>query len=149
MPRTLDRAQLAGIGAGQACRRDQGALAGHQLGGEPAKLLAVDRQGRGAMMFGMAVLDHVETVVEGLVADRGARLARLEALAVELIVVVGVLRTGLRGPRSHDRKSSASDTEDLATVHREISSQDVKTLGSKHPDRADLVQQPVPETHAG
>ena len=38
------------------------------------------------MVFGMAVLDLVETVVERLVADRGAGLARLEAFAMELVV---------------------------------------------------------------
>ncbi len=43
----------------------------------------------------MAVLDLVEAVMKRLVANRGARLACLEAMAMQLVVVVGMLRAGL------------------------------------------------------
>ena len=43
-------------------------------------------------MLSVTILDFLEAVVERLVADRGARLAGLEAIAVQLVVVVGMLR---------------------------------------------------------
>ena len=49
------------------------------------------------MMFGMTVLDLLETMVERFVANRGAGLARLEAFAMELVVMVGMLRSGFDG----------------------------------------------------
>ena len=79
----------------QACYRNERALTGHQLGREPAELLAVDGHDGGTMMFGMTVLELVETMVERLVANRGAGFARLEAFAMELVVMVGML-LGLR-----------------------------------------------------
>src|SRR5262245_263803 len=78
---TLGRAHLAGVGASQASDRDQRAFSRHEFRREAAEFLAVDRQNGSLVVFGVAVLDLVEAVVERLVADHGARLAGLEAIA--------------------------------------------------------------------
>jgi hypothetical protein len=119
--RTLVRAGFACLGAGQACGRDQGALPSHQIGREVAEFLAVDRQDGGAVMVSMTILDLVEAVMERLVADRVALLARLDAITMQLIVVVGMLRSGLGRPQRDACQADPNNTENLATVHHKIS----------------------------
>src|SRR5208282_4802852 len=114
---TLDRAQIARVRASQACYRNERALAGHQLGREPAELLAIDGHDGGAMMFGMTVLDLAETMVERLVANRGAGLARLEAFAVVFVVMMRVLGDRLLGEHSRARQAKAGNSKNLAASH--------------------------------
>ncbi len=73
------------------------------------------------MMFGMAVLDLVETMVERLVANRSAGLARLEAFAMEFVVMMGMLRSGFGWPQGHACKSRPDHANDLTSVHVTIS----------------------------
>jgi len=69
------------------------------------------------MMFGMTVLDLAETMVERLVANRGAGLARLEAFAMQFVVMVGMLRSGFGWPQGHACKSRPDHANDLTPVH--------------------------------
>ena len=73
------------------------------------------------MMFGMTVLELVETMVERLVANRSAGFARLEAFAMELVVMVGMLRSGFGWPQSHACKSRPGHANDLTSVHVTVS----------------------------
>src|SRR5438105_2589706 len=52
-----------------------------------------------------------------LFPDRGARLAGLEAIAMQLVVVVRMLCSGLGRPQRDACEASSSDSENLATVH--------------------------------
>jgi hypothetical protein len=121
MSKTLIRAGFARLGAGQACGRDQGALPSHQVGRETAEFLAIDRQDGGAVMVGVTILDLVEAVMERLAADRGALPARLDAIAMQLIMVVRVLRSGLSRLQRDACQADPDDTENLTTLHHGIS----------------------------
>ena len=96
-------AGLARVGASQASDRDQRALARHELRREAAEFLAVDRDDSDLVVVGVTILDLLEAVMKRLVADRGACLARLEAITVQLVVVVGVLRWPGGQTRRSDR----------------------------------------------
>jgi hypothetical protein len=69
------------------------------------------------MMFGMTVLELVETMVERLVANRGAGLARLEAFAMELVVMVGMLGDRLLGEHGRADQAKAGNPKNLSTSH--------------------------------
>ena len=73
------------------------------------------------MMFPMTVLDLLETMVERLVANRRAGLARLEAFAMQLVVMMGMLRSGFGWPQGHAGKSRPDHANDLTSVHDRIS----------------------------
>jgi len=69
------------------------------------------------MMFGMTVLELVETMVERLVANCGASLARLEAFAVELVVVMRVLGDRLLRGQGRADKAESGNPKNLSTSH--------------------------------
>ena len=55
------------------------------------------------MMVSVTILDLLETVVKRLVAHGGTRLAGLEAIAMQLVVMVGMLGPGLGRPKRDSR----------------------------------------------
>src|SRR5208337_5293496 len=90
----------------------------HDFRSQAAEFLAVDRQDGGRVMFGVAVLDLVEAVMKRLIADRGACLARLEAIAMQLVMMVGMLRLGLTLASGDQADCACSeDAQKIATNH--------------------------------
>jgi hypothetical protein len=69
-------------------------------------------------MLGVTILELLETMMERLVADCGAGLARLVALTVQLVVMVGVLRTRLAYTQRDTRQTHTRDAQKLSTLHR-------------------------------
>jgi len=115
---TLGCAGLARLGARRANDGDQRAFSSHELSCKAAEFLAVDGQDGDPVMVGVTIFDLLEAVMERFVADRGARLARLETIAMQLVVMVGMLRSGLGHPQCNSCKAHPGDTENFATVHR-------------------------------
>jgi hypothetical protein len=117
----LFSAQFARLGTRHTSEAHHRALASHQFGGKTAEFLTVHRQLGTLGVLRVAVLEVLEAMVVRLVANRGAVRAGLQAVAVHLVVVMGVFRPGFR-PRDGGQPggSSTQGTKNLSAVHLKL-----------------------------